>query len=53
MALEDLTPAQVDGAILANVVPAAGYPLETLCRRYFKAEPMIVGEARGRSGDRR
>jgi type III pantothenate kinase len=43
MALEDLTPAQVDGAILANVVPAAGYPLETLCRRYFKAEPMIVG----------
>jgi type III pantothenate kinase len=43
MALEDLTPAQVDGAILANVVPAASYPLETLCRRYFKAEPMIVG----------
>ena len=43
MALEDLTPAQVDGAILANVVPAASYPLETLCRRYFKVEPMIVG----------
>ncbi len=43
MALEHLTPAQVDGAILANVVPAASHPLETLCRRYFKAEPMIVG----------
>ncbi len=43
MALENLTPAQVDGAILANVVPAASYALETLCRRYFKAEPMIVG----------
>ncbi|MDX1574559.1 MAG: type III pantothenate kinase [Kiloniellales bacterium] len=43
MALEDLTPAEVDGAILANVVPAASHALETLCRRYFKAEPMVVG----------
>ena len=43
MALESLTAAEVDGAIIANVVPAATYPLETLCRRYFKAEPMIVG----------
>lgn len=43
MALEGLAPADVDGAVLANVVPAASHALETLCRRYFKAEPMVVG----------
>ncbi len=43
MALDDLTPDQVDGAILANVVPAASHALETLCRRYFETEPLIVG----------
>jgi type III pantothenate kinase len=43
MALDDLTPDQVDGAILANVVPAASHALETLCRRYFEAEPLVVG----------
>lgn len=43
MALENLTPATIDAAILANVVPAASYALETLCRRYFGAEPMVVG----------
>lgn len=43
MALEGLTPAEIDGAVIANVVPATSHALETLCRRYFKAEPMIVG----------
>ena len=43
MALEGIAPAQVDGAVLANVVPAASHALETLCRRYFKAEPLVVG----------
>ena len=42
MALENLNPAQVDGAVLANVVPAASHALETLCRRYFRAEPLVV-----------
>ncbi|MGB8274520.1 MAG: type III pantothenate kinase [Alphaproteobacteria bacterium] len=44
MALEGLKPADVNGAIIANVVPAASHSLATLCRRYFDCEPMIVGE---------
>ena len=43
MALQDLSPGDVDGAILANVVPAAGHSLTSLCRRYFNAEPLVVG----------
>lgn len=44
MALESLRPADIDGAIIANVVPAAGYALKSLCARYFRAEPLIVGD---------
>jgi type III pantothenate kinase len=43
MALEGLDPGEVDGAVIANVVPAASHALESLCRRYFKTEPLIVG----------
>lgn len=35
----------VDGAIIATVVPDALFNLQSLCRRYFKAEPLIVGDA--------
>lgn len=45
MALEDLTPAQITGAIMASVVPAANFALKGLCKKFFKAEPLIVGEA--------
>jgi type III pantothenate kinase len=44
MALEGLTPADVDGAIIANVVPPTMYALTTLCTRYFKVAPLVVGE---------
>lgn len=44
MALEGLRPADIDGAIIANVVPATMYALETLCRRYFRTEPLVIGE---------
>ncbi len=44
MALEGLTPEGVDTAVIANVVPAAAYSLKTLCRRYFNADPLVVGE---------
>ena len=44
MALERLEPGQVEGAIIASVVPPAMFALKTLCRRYFKVEPMVVGE---------
>ena len=45
MALEGLKPTDIDGAIIANVVPAAQHALVTLCRRYFGCEPLVVGEA--------
>ncbi len=44
MALDGLTPEDVDGAIIANVVPATMYALKTLCTRYFKVAPLVVGE---------
>ncbi|MDJ0609174.1 MAG: type III pantothenate kinase [Kiloniellales bacterium] len=45
MALQDITPKDIEGAIIASVVPAAVYGLETLCRRYFEVEPLVVGAA--------
>src|SRR5262245_15225686 len=44
MKLDGLDPAQIDQAILATVVPEAMFNLKTLCRRYFKSEPLVVGE---------
>jgi len=43
MALEGLAREDIDGAILANVVPKADYTLRSLCRRYFGQEPLLVG----------
>jgi type III pantothenate kinase len=34
----------VESAIIATVVPAALFNLKTLCRRYFKCEPLVVGD---------
>ena len=44
MALENLTPDDIDAAIIANVVPATMHALKTLCRRYFEVEAMVVGD---------
>ncbi len=44
MALEGLQPADIDGAVIANVVPATMHALKTLCARYFKVAPLVVGE---------
>ena len=44
MALEGLRPGDIDGTIIANVVPATMYALKALCRRYFKSAPMVIGE---------
>ncbi len=35
-----------DAVIISNVVPAAMFELRQLCRRYFKCEPMSVGDPR-------
>lgn len=45
LALEGLSFADLSEAIIATVVPAATFDLRTLCRRYLKCDPLIVGEA--------
>ncbi len=44
MALESMVPADITGAIIANVVPMARYNLTTLCEKYFRCTPLVVGE---------
>jgi type III pantothenate kinase len=44
MVLDGISAEDIDGAVIANVVPAAQYNLATLCRRYFNCEPLVVGE---------
>ncbi len=44
MALEGLTPDDIGGAIIANVVPPTMYALKTLCTRYFDVTPLVIGE---------
>lgn len=43
MQLENLSPSIITGAIIATVVPQTLFPLQLLCRRYFKCEPLVVG----------
>ncbi|MBT3238968.1 MAG: type III pantothenate kinase [Rhodospirillaceae bacterium] len=35
----------ITASIIASVVPATLHSLKTLCRDYFKSEPLIIGEA--------
>lgn len=44
LALEGLSRRDLDGAILASVVPEANFNLVTLCRHYCGSEPLVVGE---------
>ncbi|MBM3626416.1 MAG: type III pantothenate kinase [Alphaproteobacteria bacterium] len=44
MALAGLRREDIDGVILANVVPQTAFPLRSLCRTYFGGDPMVVGE---------
>ena len=43
MALAGLTRTDIDAAIIANVVPEAGFNLLALCRGYLNCEPLVVG----------
>lgn len=45
MRLQDLSPKDVDAAIIASVVPATLFGLKTLCRKYFGSDPLVVGES--------
>jgi type III pantothenate kinase len=44
MALEGIARGDVDGVILANVVPQTSFNLRSLCRKYFGGEPLVVGD---------
>ncbi len=44
MMLHDFRAEDVSEAIIATVVPEALYSLRTLCRTYFRCEPMVIGE---------
>jgi len=44
MSIEGLKPEDVDGAVIATVVPQALFNLRQLCRKFFRSEPMVVGE---------
>lgn len=44
MGLKGLTPDLIDRCIISCVVPDLLLPLTTLSRRYFSAEPMVIGE---------
>jgi type III pantothenate kinase len=44
LALEGLTFADLTSAIIATVVPAVLFDLRQLCRKYVKAEPLLVGD---------
>ncbi|GER08410.1 type III pantothenate kinase [Iodidimonas muriae] len=42
--LSDMTVADIDGAVVATVVPQGKLNLVLLCRRYFKCDPLVVGD---------
>lgn len=44
MQLAEIDRNDIDAAIIATVVPATLFNLKSLCRKYFRVEPLIVGE---------
>src|SRR5690349_16373324 len=44
LALEKLSFADLNQAIIATVVPAVLFELRALCRNYLKCEPLLVGD---------
>ena len=44
LGLKNLSRQQIDGTIIASVVPAANFNLRRLCREYCHSEPLVVGE---------
>lgn len=43
MTLHNRSPKDVEGAIIASVVPQLDRPLIELCRKYFNCEPFMIG----------
>src|SRR5919199_4717450 len=46
LALDGLSRAQIEGAAIASVVPETNFNLVTFCRKYCRAEPLVVGDPR-------
>ena len=44
LALENLQFSDLDTAIIGSVIPAALFDLRSLCRRYLKCEPLVIGD---------
>src|SRR5438105_5902198 len=44
LGLQNLSRQQLDGAVIASVVPEANFNLRRLCREYCGKDPLIVGE---------
>jgi len=44
LSIEGLNRLDITAAIIASVVPAMVFSLKTLCRRYFRCEPLVVGD---------
>jgi len=44
MSFEKIEIEDIDSAIIATVVPAMLFNLKTLCRKYFKVDPIVVGD---------
>ena len=44
LGLQNLTRRQIDGAVIASVVPEANFNLRRLCREYCGTDPLVVGE---------
>jgi type III pantothenate kinase len=42
MALQDLAPADIDSAIMANVAPATVFALKTLCKHHFQTDVLTI-----------
>jgi len=44
MQLAEINRTDIDAAIIATVVPATLFNLKSLCRKYFRVDPLVVGE---------
>src|SRR5437660_9198366 len=42
--LKNLSRQQIDGAVIASVVPEANFNLRRLCREYCGRDPVVVGD---------
>jgi type III pantothenate kinase len=52
LSLDGLSRGDVTGAVIASVVPEVNFNLVTLCRKYCKTDPLVVGDSGVKLGTR-